>query len=92
MDTKNIINEALQIMKAHDWTWFMADFGYTQYYEGARANMRHFVSVISKIDDAQKRDALRELWTLKYYNTRASVNGQTADESKESELMQIIAA
>lgn len=92
MEATMKIDEALRIMSGYDWHWCMADYGYTQFYEGAKATMRRFVKVVSEIENSAIREALRNLWTLKYENARAQRNGNEMEDFKEreAELMNVI--
>lgn len=91
---KTQIAKALNILKGHDFYWFMADFAYTDgTRDNAQASMRYFVKVVAQIENSNIREALRNLWTLYCEKARARVNGQNTDNfnSKEEELMNIIA-
>lgn len=93
-DMKTQIEKALNILKGHDFYWFMADFAYTDgTRDNAKASMKYFVKVVSQIDNKNIREALRNLWTLYYDEARARVNGRDIENfnGKEEELMSILA-
>ncbi len=91
MTQTNNIQEALNIMNAHDWYWMMSE-EYTRCYNSAKASMRHFVKVVNAIDNAAIRESLKALWMLRYNNARNAINGNTEDNStKEAELMNTLA-
>lgn len=91
--TANIINEALSILRNHDWYWMMSDsknaYGY------ACGSMRAFVELVATINDAVIVKALRDLWTAHYDYVHATMwnNNDEAKaqfKAKETELMSII--
>ena len=91
---KTQIENALNILKGHDFYWFMADFAYTDgTRDNARASMKYFVKVVSQIENTTIRETLRNLWTLQCDKARARVNGQDIDSfnNKAEELMSILA-
>ncbi len=94
MNANNNIAEALNIMNAHDWYWRMADCNFTAHYNAAKATMREFVETVSKIDDAVVREALRNLWRLRFEDASNAVNGIKTEnyENRKAELMKAIAA
>ena len=92
--TANKIEQALQIMKSHDWYWCMADYT-NPAYGNAYGSMRAFVEVVASIADQTIVKALRDLWTATYEYVHATMwdNNEAAKETfkaKESELMAII--
>ena len=85
------IQEALNIMNAHDWFWMMSE-EYTRCYNAAKASMRHFVMVVNAIDDAAIRESLKALWMFRYNNARNAISGNAEDNAaKEAELMNTLA-
>ena len=86
------VTEALKIMNGYDWYWYMADYGYTQLSNSAKATMRYFVKTVAQIEDSSVREALRNLWILKYNYASASVNGRELEdyEEKKNNYMNII--
>ena len=92
--TANIINEALSILRNHDWYWMMADYGYEAKYNAAKASMRSFVSLVKTIDNNNVRDALRNLWMLHYEHARNSINGHDTEnyEARKTELVNMALA
>ena len=83
MTTNNNINEALKIYNYRDWTWQMADDNFSSRYRNAKAEMREFVALVNTINDAEVRDALRRMWTLKFEGLQAAYNGKEFNEKDE---------
>ena len=55
--------------------------------------MRNFVELVSTIENSNIRQALRNLWTLKFEETRGTICGGSADTSaKRNEYMAVLAA
>ena len=78
------------MIDSYDWYWRMAD---AWLYDRAKAGMRSFVSFVSTIENENVRQALRNLWTLKYEETRGFISGGNTDISaKRSEYMAVLAA
>ena len=62
-------------------------------YDSAKAGMRNFVELVSTIENSNIRQALRNLWTLKFEETRGTICGGSADTSaKRNEYMAVLAA
>lgn len=90
MTQENKIQRALQMIDSYDWYWRMAD---AWLYDSAKAGMRKFVSLVNSIEDGNIRTALRNLWTLKYEETRGFISGVSADiTAKRNEYMAVLAA
>lgn len=83
MTTNNNINEALKIYNYRDWTWQMADDNFSGRCRNAKAEMREFVSLVNSINDAEVREALRHMWTLRYQELQAAYNGEDFNEKAE---------
>ena len=84
-------------MNTRDWFYMMADYGYGKLRDKARAEMREFVECCNKVDDEEKKEALRNLWILKYdyvntqigeWNNKGITESQY--EEKEKSLLSII--
>ena len=88
MTTNNNINEALKIYNYRDWTWQMADDNFSSRCRNAKAEMREFVSLVNTIDDAEVRDALRRMWTLRYKELQASYNDEEFNEEAELDALE----
>lgn len=90
MTQENKIQAALRMIDGYDWYWRMAD---AWLYDSAKSGMRSFVELVSTIENSNVRQALRNLWTLKYEETRGIISGESADTSaKRSEYMAVLAA
>lgn len=87
------IQEALQMIDSHDWYWMMADYGYESNYNAAKAGMRRFVKFVSTIEDANIREMLRNLWTLRWESARAAISGREDKENrtKQEKLLNALA-
>lgn len=93
MANENKIQDALQMIDRFDWYWRMADSDFDWRYENAKAGMRKFVTLVSTIENEIVRKALRNLWTLKYEETRDAVNGRETDNTEiRNEYMAALAA
>ena len=81
------IENALNILKGHDWYWMMCDnnsaYGYSY------GSMRAFVELVATISDNSIVKALRELWKATYEFVHEKMNKETFKE-REAELMGII--
>jgi len=90
MNQSDKIHEALQMIDHHDWYWMMSE-EYTRSYNAARASMRAFVATLKTITNESTREALRNLWLVRYDYARDAINGkQTNTTAKEAELMNTI--
>ena len=90
MTQENKIQTALQMIDGYDWYWRMAD---DWRYDSAKAGMRNFVERVSTIENSNIRQALRNLWTLKFEETRGFISGVSADTTaKRNEYMAVLAA
>lgn len=93
MANENKIQDALQMIDRFDWYWRMADSDFDWRYENAKAGMRKFVALVSTIENEIVSKALRNLWTLKYEETRDAVNGRETDNTEiRNEYMAALAA
>lgn len=92
MRTTNRINEALEIMLAHDWFYPMADSGYIAKREAAKTSMREFVAIVNRINNESVREALRNLWIAKYNASKDMMEGRSGEwyASRRDELMNVI--
>ena len=91
--TANKIEEALSILKGHDWYWMMSDSNSAYGY--ARGSMRAFVELVATIENSTIVKALRDLWKVTYEYVHATMwsSNEEAKETfkaKEAELMSII--
>jgi len=91
--TKEKIEEALFILKHHDFMWMMADNNDAK--DDAKGSMRAFVRLVATIEDKVIVKALRELWIATYEYVSATFyicnDEATAQfKAKEAELMAII--
>lgn len=82
MTQNSTIQEALKRIDSFDWYWRMADSGFDWRYESAKAGMRKFVALVNTIDNAVVREALRNLWTLRFEEARDAVNGKKTDNTE----------
>lgn len=90
MTQESKIQTALKMIDSYDWYWRMAD---TWLYDSAKAGMRSFVELVSTIENSNIRQALRNLWTLKFKETRGFISGVSADTTaKRNEYMAALAA
>ena len=90
MTTTEKINEALQILRGHDWFWYMVERNYKSYEESARANMKAFVKVAHEIGGTIEQ-TLRSLWMLdRELNAYMPTISRSEYEAKKAELMAII--
>ena len=87
MTQENKIQAALNMIDGYDWYWRMAD---AWLYDSAKAGMRNFVELVSTIENSNIRTALRNLWTLKFEETRGFKN--TDITAKRNEYMAVLAA
>ena len=87
------IKEDITMIDNHDWFWRMADYGYEQNYNAAKAGMRRFVKFVNTIDNASVREMLRSLWTLRWEEAKNDINGRSNEENqaKQEELMNALA-
>ena len=93
MTQNSTIQEALNMIDRFDWYWRMADSGYDWRYESAKASMRKFVALVNTIENEIVRKALRNLWTLRFEESRDAVNGHNTDNTeKRNEYMAALAA
>lgn len=67
---EELIKEALTIISSFDWYWQMDDYGYKQNQKKAESQKNQFRIVLSKIDDNEIVELLRQLWILNYKLTR----------------------
>ena len=88
------INEAIEMVKHHDWYWMMEDYGYIENSNRAEAHMRRFVRLVATIDNANVREALRNLWTLDYDHAHDNIAGRETEnyECRRNELLNIALA
>ena len=70
MKPNSYINEAINMIEHHDWSWRMADYGYESRYNAAKANMKAFVKLVKTIDNAEVRVTLRNMWVLVFNDKR----------------------
>lgn len=94
MATIETINNALEILKNHDWWWMMADYTHPAI-DNARGSMRYYVELVATIKDAVVRNAMRELWKATYENVHNNMWSKDEEankvyEAKKKELMAII--
>ena len=92
--TQQKIEKALEILKHHDWYWFMADYT-NPAYGNACGSMRAFVELVASINDSAIIKALRDLWTATYDYIHATMwsadeKAKAEFESKKAKLMAII--
>ena len=92
--TQQKIEKALEILKGHDWYWFMADYT-NPACDNARGSMRAFVELVATINDGAIVKALRELWLTTYDYVHATMWGRNEKansefESRKAELMAVI--
>lgn len=93
--TSEKVNEALEILRGHDWYWCMADYNVSQERNAAYGNMKAFVRLVATIAEKEIAQALRDLWCAKHDLVSATFFGsdekaEKAFETKKSELMAII--
>ena len=75
MTMNSNIQEAIKMIETHDWNWRYADYGYDSRYDAAKASMKTFVKFVKTIENADVREALRNMWMLLFnckmeeYNT-----------------------
>ncbi|MBR6892744.1 MAG: hypothetical protein IKN15_05860 [Bacteroidaceae bacterium] len=91
--TKEKIEQALTILKYHDFMWMMSDSNNAK--ASAKGNMRAFVKLVASIQDKTIVKALRELWIANYEYVNATFMIQNEDakakfKAKQAELMAII--
>jgi len=79
----NNISEALKIYHYRDWSWEMADDNFGGRYNKAKAEMKDFVALVSAIESAEVRNALRRMWTLRYEELQASYMGNKFSAEEE---------
>lgn len=87
------IQEAIKMIESHDWYWMMSDYGYESNYNAAKAGMKKFVKFVSTIENANVREMLRNLWTLRWEAARDAINGRKNEDNqvKQEELMNALA-
>lgn len=81
----NAIERAMQIFTNRDWTYMMVDYGYERKHYQAKMEMREFVMCCNKVEDKEKKEALRELWTLKYDYINTLIGGYNNKGITDSE-------
>lgn len=88
------IQEAIKMVKAHDWYWMMADYGYVENRNNAEADMRVFVKLVNTIEDETIREQLRTLWVLNHSHASKLINGNNDDdfEKKQVEILKALAS
>ena len=86
MNTSNTIQDALEMITNHDWYWRMADYGYEANYNAAKAHMQAFLRLVNTITNDAIREALKNLWLLKFDEARDAVNGRNNEESKAKQV------
>ena len=93
MTQSSNIQEALKMIDSHDWFWRMSDYGYESNYNSAKAHMKSFVKLVSRIENATIREMLRNLWQLRWESARDAINGRKDEEneSKQNELKAALA-
>ena len=94
MATKEIINQALEVLKSQDWWWMMADYTHPAI-DNARDSMRYFVELVATIKDSVVRNAMRELWKATYENVHKNMWNKDEEanklyKAKKAVLMTII--
>ena len=93
MTQENKIQEALDMIRYFDWYWRMCDLGYMEERRRAYSGMRRFVEHVCTIPNKAVREALRNLWTLKYRETQDSLSGEKNDYTeKRNEYMAVLAS
>ncbi len=87
------IQEAIKMIDNFDWFWRMADSGYDWRYNNAKAGMRRFVKFVNTIENANVREMLRNLWTLRWEEASNDINGRKDEENqtRQEELMNALA-
>lgn len=88
--TANKIEEALQILKDHDWYWMMANYTNPSY-SNAYGSMRAFVELVATIADTTIVKAMRALWIANYDFAHDNCDKESF-KAKEAELMAVITA
>ena len=93
--TSEKVNKALEILRGHDWFWFMADYNVSSERNAAYGNMKAFVRLVATIAEKEISQALRDLWCAKYDFEHATLFGSDAKaekafEEKKTELMAVI--
>ncbi len=93
MATTNKIEQALSILRNHDWYWCMSSSNNA--YFKASNSMRVFVELVATIEDSTIVKALRDLWLANYEYVHATMFGsndaaKAEFKAKEAELMAVI--
>ena len=93
MTQSNNIQEAIKMIENNDWYWMMSDHGYDSHYNSAKSHMKAFVKLVASIEDANIREMLRNLWTLRWESARDTINGRKDDDNKakQEELKNVLA-
>ena len=86
MNTSNTIQDALEMITNHDWYWRMADCGYEANYNAAKAHMQAFLRLVNTIANDGIREALKNLWLLKFDEARDAVNGRNDEQNKAKQV------
>lgn len=66
-----LINDALNVIKSHDWNWQMEDYNYKANQQQARRMRDQFSSILKKFSTVRLREInakniLRDLWVANY--------------------------
>ncbi len=85
--TSNKINEALSILRNHDWYWMMSESNSAYGY--ACGSMRAFVELVATIENSTIVKAMRDLWTANYEFAHNRCDKETF-KAREAELMAVI--
>lgn len=85
--TANKINEALSILRNHDWYWMMSESNSAYGY--ACGSMRAFVELVATIENSTIVKAMRDLWTANYEFAHNRCDKETF-KAREAELMAVI--